>query len=174
MTPTIVQAVWGEIPEALTAGPPNVQAFAKARGWGYEFLSFGALSQENDSIRIAADVFKFALLSTEPGAIWVDLDCILRDGFDYIDDGAPHAGYYPDADSRECKPQPDTFVIYGPCAWWQERLDEAASRSMVSVSCWPRKLLRDNTDVVQISKECYIHMMYTITTRRANGKESRG
>lgn len=161
MTPTIYQAVWGEIPEALKAGPVNVEAFAEARGWGYEMVQGPAIDPAGDAIRREWDKFKFLTLSTIPGAIMVDLDCILKDGFEYIEDGRPHCGFFPDDDPprRECAPQPDSFVCYGPCEWWQTQLELAVGK--MHVSCWSRKLLRDNKDIVQIPRTQYVHTMFT-------------
>lgn len=163
MTPTIYQAVWGVVPESLKPMVAQTFEVAAHHGWGYEMLSFDAIPNENDAIRIAWDKLKFTVLSTEPGAILCDLDCVPQDVFEYIEDGRPHMGYYPDDDppKRECVPQPDTFLCWGPCEWWQSQIDAGIARHMLDVSCWPRKLLRDNKDIVQIPKAQYIHFMFT-------------
>jgi hypothetical protein len=172
MTLTIVQAVWGEIPEPLQPGPRNVQALAVARGWEYELVQGPAL-QDREQIRLEWDKFKFLVLATHPNTIMVDLDCILRDSFEHLDDGKPHCAYWP-LGNPAADPQPDTHLCYGPVEWWDAQLQEAVERGMLDTPCWPRKLLRDNKDIVQIPLEQYIHKAFTACgTRRDSNTGAR-
>lgn len=177
MKPTLYQAVYDTAPLELKSLILQTSNFAKSMGWDYKMLTCDLILDVNDAIRIAADNLKYELLSTIQGVIWCDIDCVPQDGFSYIEDGKPHAGYYPDVVSYESIPQPDTFLCYGPCEWWGARWNEAKAKGRNTVSCWPRKQLRDNKDMVQIPREQYTHGMFTcnkqLAARRAVKKEQK-
>ncbi len=161
MKPTIVQAVWGEVPEELKGNTANVEAFASVRGWGYRMATGPALDKGVDAARIEWDRFKFLTLATVPDTIMCDLDCVPLDGFEYVEDNASHCAFFPAISRPECQAQPDTFLCYGPTEWWDKQLTKATERGMLSVSCFPRKLLRDNPDIIAIPHAHWVHGMYT-------------
>jgi hypothetical protein len=165
MKPSIIQAAYGSVPATLAPTVKRTRDYATAHGWGYELRELSAI--EGPRARCtASDVLRFEILATIPGAIWCDMDCEPLAGFDHLDDDRPHMGFFPAVVSVESIPQPDTFLAYGPCEWWQKQLDAARKRGMTGVYCWPRKLLRDNPDAVQIPHEQYVHGMVTSSSGR--------
>ena len=165
MKPSIIQAAYGPVPAALAATVKRTRDYATAHGWGYQVRELPAIEDPRERCT-ASDVLRFEILTTIPGAIWCDLDCEPLAGFGYVDEILPHMGFFPAVVSVECIPQPDTFLAYGPCEWWQKQLDAARARGMTGVYCWPRKLLRDNPDAVQIPHEQYAHGMVTSSNGR--------